>query len=350
MKDIFAHRQKISEELNAFISKKGESISPGIMWGPDFTTRLKTFAASGKLLRGCMVCYVYTLFTGKTPPTSVIKAAAALELTHAALLMHDDVMDQDDLRRGKPSFHSQYKQKILKHHLSDPSRFSESAAICAGDASIFLALELFNDVRVSRKNSVYNLFAHELTLVCMGQIQDMYLQALPTNPSKSTIYATMQAKTASYSGALPLEIGSLLAGQPSKIQKDLRRLGIITGLIFQIRDDELSLTGNPTTTGKPVGSDIKDNKKTLARYYLFKYSEKKDTERLRLIFGNPKAKIADIKYVQKLYQNNRPATAINKEIENLQKKAFKQIDIIDVTSSGKDTFRSLVRFCSQRTN
>ena len=127
----------------------------------------------------------------------------ALELIHSALLIHDDVMDNDDFRRGKPSLHAQYQAVGHKQGLSDRMRFGANMAICGADMCLFMAFGLLDGA----PQTANKLFADILSEVCDGQMQDIYLQTQTAVPSKRSIYSLMKAKTASYSLSLPLAAG-----------------------------------------------------------------------------------------------------------------------------------------------
>jgi len=347
MKPILAYRPLIHAALDTFLAEKEKTISPGIMWGEDFVQRLRPFATAGKLLRGSLLCYSYELFNGHEPPPEVIKAAMALELAHAGLLIHDDIMDQDITRRGLPAVHYQYQLLAEQKKLDDAKHFAESLAICAGDSAVFFAYELLAQTG-PQTAQINNLFSKTLATVCMGQMQDMYLEASSAMPTKKEMYAVMEAKTALYSLALPLVMGAILAVQNLKTQKALHTLGMAAGTIFQIRDDELGALGNAAKLGKPVGSDIIEGKKTLLYYYLFKCAKPSERARLKTIFGNPEATAQDIMYAQKLIKALDIPKLLNQQVRRLEGQAFIAISKLPVTADGAQNLRDLVKFCATR--
>ncbi len=348
MKQILAYRPAIRETMETFINLKEKTVSPEIQWGSDFVRRLRSFATGGKMLRGGLVCYSYQLFSKKKPSAAAIKAAAALEFAHAALLIHDDLMDHDDIRRGQPAIHYQYRMLATKQKLKNATEFSQAMTICAGDMTLVFAFELLT-AAAAKAPEISALFARELMAVCAGQMQDIHLSSTPT-PFKRAIYTTMEAKTASYSVALPLEMGALLAGENPKTRTVLHKLGMTAGTIFQIRDDELGVLGDSIALGKPVGADIKENKKTLIQYYLFKKASDIECRRLKTIFGNPKASEKDIQYVRKLIDQHAICTLIDREISHLQQRAHDCIDKLPVDTKAKLELRALAEFCAKRQN
>jgi geranylgeranyl pyrophosphate synthase len=350
MNAILTYSSTLSTAIEAFIDQKAGSMDTSIAWNADFLSRLRSFASAGKLLRGSMVCFSYAAFSNKQPSKAVFQAAMCLELTHSALLMHDDVMDKDELRRGKPSIHHQYQSLAKKTKLADATNFGESMAICGGDMALFLAFELLAQTKLKPDVStkLQLLFARELAKVCGGQMQDVYLETSSVFPDKPVIYDLMRAKTAGYSLGLPLAMGAILAGQHATTIRKLQSIGAAAGTIFQIRDDELGSLGTTANLGKPIGSDIKKGKKTLFHYYLFKYCENDDRIRLKNIFGNAKASLQDISYVQSLARSYGVPEHLNNEISHLRQKALKQIKQLSLNDQSKMEMNNLVDFCATR--
>ncbi len=350
MKQILAYSPLLRSGIQSFITAKQASVSPEIPWGADFLERLLPFATAGKLLRGSVTCFSYQAFSGQAPSEAVLKTAMALELAHSGLLIHDDIMDEDDTRRGRPALHRQYQSIDKRPDRSDSSHFGVSMAICGGDAALFMAFELLagsqTDPKISRV--LKELFSSRFAMVCAGQMQDIYFEAMPSMPTKKAIYDLMRVKTASYTMALPLEMGAVLAGQPPAILKTLRAIGEAAGIIFQIRDDELGIMGSVRKLGKPIGSDIKEGKKTLLYYYLLKFCGTQDRALLKASFGNPAATPRQIQHVQKLVRHYRIPEVLNQDIAKLQAKAFQQIEKLNIPSRSKTELKALVEFCASR--
>lgn len=350
MKAILAYRPALSSAIGSFIEGKASSVDPSITWNADFLGRLRPFATTGKLLRGCLVCFSYAAFSGKRPSKAVLRAAMALELAHSALLVHDDVMDKDELRRGQPSMHYQYQSLATRRGLAGASGFGENIAVCGGDMALFLAFELLAEAKaepaISKRLNL--LFARELAKVCGGQMQDIYLEASPAMPAKRTIYGLMRAKTAGYSLGLPLAMGAMLAGQAPATIRQLQAIGAAAGTIFQIRDDELGTMGTAAALGKPIGSDIKKGKKTLLYYHLFKRCDAADTARLKKVFGNAKASLQDISYVQAIIKRYGIPALLNQEVGRLQAEAFARIKGLALNSQAETSLKGLVVFCATR--
>lgn len=351
MKRILAYRDRVAAELQAAIRRQAAVAGRDNGWDADFFERLEPFAASGKLLRGCLVCFAYEMFGVAKPDATVYKAAAAVELAHSSLLIHDDIMDRDDLRRGQPSMHRQYARLGSDRQVADSERFGSSLAICGGDAGLLLAFRLMSEVQASAANATAGrVFADQLLQVCAGQMQDVYFDAVPELPAKAAIMALMQAKTAAYTVALPLSLGATLAGQPPDTVRELRAFGESAGTIYQIRDDELGLTGDPAVTGKQAGSDVRQHKKTLIYYFLLQKAAVADKSRIEAIFSKPDVSDDDIADMRELVREYDVASLLAAEIDRLQKRASGHLEALTISSAVRLELLALLEFCAARPN
>lgn len=180
-----------------------------------------------------------------------LPAAAAVELLHNFTLIHDDIEDRDTVRRGRPT---------LWAHWGMPQ------AINAGDALFTLAYQALlrlgqRDVSPARVVTALERFTQATLHITEGQCYDLDFEARE-QVAEATYLAMIEGKTAALIG-LACELGSIIAGAPSEHQRALRTFGEGLGMAFQMEDDLLGLWGNPTRTGKPVGSDLLKHKKTL---------------------------------------------------------------------------------------
>jgi geranylgeranyl diphosphate synthase type I len=350
MKQVLHYGEHLRPRLLKLIATQAEQSDSPIPWEADFLERLSHFAVAGKLLRGGLLCFAYEMYSGHKADVQVQKAALALELTHSALLIHDDIMDNDPVRRGQPSLHWQYRQLGLERKLNDHDRFGANMAICGGDAASFMAFGLLADMRIAPKAArvTHRLFVEHLAQVCFGQMQDIYFDAQPAMPAKSAIYELMKAKTASYSLALPLAMGAALAGHPTTVIRKLEAIGETAGIIYQIRDDELGIFGNEDITGKPTGSDIREGKKTLLYYYLMEACEPAERTKLRRIFGNPALSAADIASVQQLMRDKQVARQLDREVEELGQRAAAAVATLRVSTASRTELYSVIDFCTRR--
>jgi geranylgeranyl diphosphate synthase type II len=202
-----------------------------------------TMAAGGKRVRPQLAMIACGIFGGNEQ--EVAPAAMALEVFHNFTLLHDDVMDKAEVRRGRPTVHIQW---------------NENTAILSGDQMMIEAYKLLAEVPESKLHKVLRLFNEMATEICEGQQYDVDFESQEHVTIEE--YLKMIRLKTSVLLATALQIGSYLAGANEAQQEALYQFGINVGLAFQIQDDILDVWGDPKTFGKAVGGDISCNKKT----------------------------------------------------------------------------------------
>ena len=202
-----------------------------------------TLAAGGKRVRPQLAMIASQLFGGKDE--EVLPAALALEVFHNFTLLHDDVMDKADVRRGRPTVHI---------------KWNENTAILSGDQMLIEAYKLLSGVPADKLPKVLQLFNKMATEICEGQQYDVDFES-QEHVTIEEYLKMIRLKTAVLL-ATALKMGSYIAGANTEQQDMLYEFGINIGLAFQIQDDILDVWGNPETFGKAVGGDISCNKKT----------------------------------------------------------------------------------------
>ena len=270
MKEFFKqYGQEIREELNALFEDWKKNIDGKVPWGEDHIKRLQDFTLQGKMIRGALVILSYLMFSRK-PLGPVKQLAAAIELVQSALLIHDDIMDRDTTRRGGHSIFHQYSLLAEKQGIGEPVHYGESLGICVGDIAFFLAFEILAklDIDPVIRQRIQASWSRTFTTVGLAQIQDMYLSSANREVSEEVIIDLYRTKTACYTFSLPLVTGATAAGRDTAITQALEQIGELLGIAFQIKDDELDLFGTEMETGKPVGTDMEEGKKTLFHLYL----------------------------------------------------------------------------------
>lgn len=212
MKFLSSYKNIVDTRLERFLRDKQKDLRLVNSWGSDAVERLLPFVTAGKTIRGSLVLYSYSLFQ-KSSSELVVNSAAALELYHSGFLIHDDIMDGDTERRGKPSLHVQYQ--------------SDALAMCAGDLCIFLGYQLL-------PSQVQKYVSEELAVVTIAQMHDVI--GVKTQQERLSLY---KYKTARYSFSVPLSVGAQLAVAPDETIIQLETLGEALGILYQMRDDEL---------------------------------------------------------------------------------------------------------------
>ena len=202
-----------------------------------------TLAAGGKRVRPQLAMIACQMFGGKEE--EVLPAALALEVFHNFTLLHDDVMDKADVRRGRATVHV---------------KWNENTAILSGDQMLIEAYKLLAGVPADKLSNVLRLFNKMATEICEGQQYDVDFESQEQVAVEE--YLKMIRLKTSVLLATALQIGGYIAGANEEQQEALYQFGINVGLGFQIQDDILDVWGDPETFGKAVGGDISCNKKT----------------------------------------------------------------------------------------
>ncbi len=335
--------------IDAFLQKKRKAFSDVNLWGEDALDRLESFLQSGKMVRGGLVCLGHEVCTEESSPV-VFPAAAAVEFVQAALLIHDDIIDRDNYRRGLPSLPFQYRQKGEKEGVAEPDHFGQGMAICLGDIGFFLAFELFSELEVPHaiKESIIRLWAQELSYVGLAQMQDLYLSETRSDFGDEEILQLYLYKTARYSFSLPLMTGGIIADGDPKLLEDLEKCGRAFGLLFQLKDDELGLYGSEKELGKPVGSDLKECKKTLHYFYLQQKARNEDVKRLEEICREGILSPDMVQEVRDMLEKYEVGEIINQRMAVLRKELEQRIAGLDIPARYRDIFYELLDFSLYR--
>ncbi len=203
----------------------------------------------------------------------IVSVASALEIFHAAALVHDDIMDNSDLRRGKPSLHRRFEAMHRERGWAGAGRdYGDASALLIGDLLLAWSDELF-DAGAARAGTpdaaraARAQFALMRTEVTVGQYLDMLEEASwRTRPESELLpraHRVIVYKSAKYSVEAPLAIGASLAEASLPQLAALRAYGLPLGVAFQLRDDLLGVFGDPAVTGKPAGDDLREGKRTV---------------------------------------------------------------------------------------
>ena len=344
------YKAAITEQLEKVIKDKQAGFAIVNEWGSDTLDRLLEFSKNGKMIRGALLLCGTEMF-GRKITAEHLKAATALELIQSAILIHDDIIDQDALRRGKPAMHTQFQTLGVERKLDNPAQFGTSLALCVGDVGFFLAFELLNSLTASRetKTRITQLVLQEIQMVGLAEMQDVFFSATSKQIDESEILQLYRYKTGRYTFSLPLACGALFAGQLAPVITKVVELGENLGILFQLKDDELSLFGKTSTTGKPVGTDVLRNNKTLYRYYLYKCATVVEIKRLTTIFGNHTSLQSDIRYVVELLRRYQVQKLVQAKIRITELQVHALMKQLPTNLKLKALLISLMNYNSKRT-
>ena len=267
----------------------------------------------GKRIRPRLCLTAYSLF--KDEFTEEIKVpAAAIEVFHSFTLIHDDIMDKADVRRGVPTV---YK------------KWDENTAILSGDVMSIESYRMIAKAPASTLPAVLELFSTTAAQVCEGQQYDMDFEDLEQVPMED--YLKMIGLKTAVLIACSAKMGALIAGASAEEADLLYRFGYDLGLAFQITDDWLDTYGDPAVFGKAIGGDILNNKKS---WLLTRALEKAGTERfvqaLAMPISTDEEKEAKIAAVKGLYEELEVGTEAIEEIKRLHSQAMESVEKLNL--------------------
>lgn len=331
-------REAIARFLEAELTEAEAPFQRVSPWGRDVAHRLQQFAVRGKMIRGGLVAMGASLF-GAEPDENVVRAGAVAELIQSFLLIHDDIMDRDTSRRGEEAVFYQYARLAREEGIEDWYHLGEALGTCVGDVAMLFSFELLEGLTCESGIAarVRTLFAREITWVGLAQMSDLYYGETEREVTEADVIDLYRYKTGRYTFSLPLSVGAVLAGQEEGTVATLGELGEKLGVIFQIKDDELGLFGDEARIGKPLGSDIAENKKTLFRQYLYARASEAERGELDGIFGAHTVSPEAVERVRGLIEHHRVRADVDRLVDSWAEAARADIAALEADTGADVT-------------
>ncbi|MEV4834060.1 polyprenyl synthetase family protein [Nonomuraea sp. NPDC049486] len=281
-------RSQVDLRLREFVERRLPSDGE-----PDFRPlrdAAEDLLAGGKRLRPAF-CYWGWRAAGGGDEPGVFSAAASLELLQASALVHDDVMDKSDLRRGMPAAHRRFQalhEKSAWHGSAE--QFGEGAAILLGNLLLIWSGEMWRTSGLPARAlaAAQPVHDHMRTELMCGQYLDLLEQANGENTFDSALRVALY-KSGKYSVEQPLRLGLVLAagGRVPWVDELCTTYGTRVGIAFQLRDDILGVFGDPATTGKPAGDDLREGKRTMLVARTLAAASPAGAATVRRLLGDP---------------------------------------------------------------
>lgn len=334
IKQLFGFKEKLDNELKRFLDQKlqeSEQIDSSLKKLVEVVKDI--VLRGGKRLRPAFVYYAYKACGGKEEK-AILYTSQAVEFLHTMALIHDDIIDQAPLRRGKPTAH-----QLL----------GEPGAILAGDLSFVFADEIFTnspfeDGVIRKARAIYDLLREE---VIYGQYLDVFAPE-KEKISEKEIIKILKYKSGKYTVERPLHLGAALAGAPPKVLKVLSDYGLPLGIAFQIQDDILGMFGKEKEVGKPIDSDLKEGKRTLLVAKTLEKLKGKERERFLNILGNKKITRKEIVWAQKLIKETGALAYSQNLAKELTQKAKAAVKESPLQAKGKDFLLGIADYIIER--
>jgi len=346
-------RDKLDRALAAWLDAKREEAaaagSPETLELIDGVGRLATHG--GKRLRPALVYYTYRA-CGGVSDEAALPLALATELLHTYLLIHDDIMDHAEVRRGLATAHALFRDAHRAHALyGDPEDFGRSVAILLGDLSQSWAVELATGVAAGGAGS--RELARAFAAMCQEVIGGQYLELLVAQrraASEEELLRILRLKSGRYTAERPIQLGALLAGAAPQVLAALSRYGAAVGEAFQLQDDLLGTFGDAGTLGKPVDADLREGKFTFLIHHALEKATPGQRDALEAALGNPDATAAETAAaVRVLSETGAPAavTAMIGERLGAARAALEEL-AADLAPDGRLFLEGLIDYLGER--
>lgn len=286
-------------------------------------------AIGGKRLRPVITLAACEAFGGDVQ--KAIRPALGIEVFHNFTLIHDDIMDNAPIRRGKPTVHHKWNTNV---------------GILSGDMMLIKAYELICSVDISNISRVLRVFNETATKVCEGQQLDMEFEE--KDSITVTDYLTMvEAKTAVLLGGA-LQVGVLIAGASDEDAEKMYRFGCKIGSAFQIKDDWLDSFGNAQKVGKRIGGDIAEGKNTYLMIKTRELATENQRNELYYIYHNGHSEQEKIDAVMNLYNQLNINQITMDEIHRLFQEALLALQAVSIPNEQKNFFKEFAEFLIYR--
>ncbi len=275
----------------------------------------------GKRLRPTLVLMAAEIFEGSYQ--EALDAALAIEVFHNFSLIHDDIMDDAPLRRGKETVHE---------------KWDINTGILSGDAMLINAYQLFENYNGDTFKELAQLFTKTAIEVCEGQQYDIDFETRDDVTIPEYI-KMIEYKTAVLVGAA-LKMGAIVAGASESSSSSIYDFGRLLGLAFQLQDDYLDAFGDPETFGKQVGGDIIENKKTFLYLKALEYASEDEQKQLKGLFSlNPDDPSEKISTVKHLFETTGAKDRTREEIKAYTEKAFSALNDLNISEDKKEILK-----------
>jgi len=289
-----------------------------------------SLSSGGKRIRPVLALMAYELY--RYDVEEAVKPATGLEVFHNFTLLHDDIMDKSDMRRGKPSVHKKYNLDI---------------ALLSGDAMSILATSLINQAPRNRQK-IMQAFTRAALDVCEGQQYDMDFESREFISEED--YLKMISLKTSALLAVSLKTGGLMADAPYQDIDALYKMGLSLGLGFQLQDDWLDCFGNQAKFGKPIGKDILNQKKTLLWIEAHEKAEETDKKRMQNIIKDTSLNNEEkVDTVLGIYNKLGIPEQTRNTISSCFDEAESYLSKLSVADTKKTILRDFIRYIKNRT-
>ena len=342
--DTDRFRDELQSSLERFVSDQGDRLHH---LGPD--AALLVDAAHGALRGGkrlralfCVAGFRAVRDPEQDESAALLAASAALELLHASALVHDDLMDDSDTRRGRPAVHRAFEARHREAGWrGDPQQYGAAAAVLLGDLLLSWADERLRTCGLPGPVvlDALRLFDTTRSEVVAGQFLDVSVQARG-DADVDQAMRVLRYKSAKYSVERPLQVGAALAGGPVATLGALSAFGVPVGEAFQLRDDLLGVFGDPQVTGKPAGDDLSEGKRTVLVALALQGASSSEARRLHDALGRP-LDAGEVTELQQVIERSGAVAEVERRITSLTSRALAALEDPAIRPQARTGLRAL---------
>ena len=347
--DADGFRDRVQAALDQFLERQADRLAP---LGPDagrLLAEARALVSGGKRLRAAFCWWGHLAVAAPVDEQALVRACAALELLHASALVHDDLMDASDTRRGRPATHRVFEREHRADAWrGDPEQYGAAAAILLGDLLLSWSDELLRGCGLPVQRVVAALEVLDLcrTEVIAGQFLDVSVQARGRADVDAAM-TVLRYKSAKYSIERPLQVGAALAGADAATMERLSAFGLPLGEAFQLRDDLLGVFGDPATTGKPAGDDLVEGKRTVLVALALDSASDDDAALLDRALGRP-LDDEQVERLRTIFTTSGAREQVEEVITALTERATDSLDRSGLDPGARSVLTRLATAATQR--
>lgn len=353
----------VQDRIDGFLDSRTTILAP---LGPDaldFATVSREFLRGGKRFRALFCWWGWRAFAGRSEPdpetvSVIVGAASSLEIFHAAALVHDDIIDNSDTRRGAPAAHVRFRSThATSGWHGDADAFGRSSGILLGDLLLGWSDELLDEALDSLRDrgtarAARNEFNRMRSEVTAGQYLDILEEQAWGSRTEAeqfeAAWRVIRFKSAGYSIESPLVLGAALAGAGPAALDAVRGFGLPLGIAFQLRDDVLGVFGDASVTGKPSGDDLREGKRTVLIALTRASLPAPHVRIVDELLGDPDLDDAGIASLQATIRDCGALDRVEELIRSHTDDALQALDALDIDDEARASLRTLAKAVTDR--
>jgi geranylgeranyl diphosphate synthase type I len=338
-------KSRVDTVLDDFVAQEADQLAAIDSVLRPVAEQVEAAVADGKRLRAAF-CYWGWRAAGQPDSEALVRAAASLELVHAAAIVHDDLIDDSPLRHGRPTAHVALRAAVRRRPRAGSA--ARSLAMLVGDLLMSLAGQLFATcglpaAYLARARPLWSVMARELVA---GECLEILRTA--ADPDTAASLKVIRYKTAKYTVEQPLLIGGTLAGAAGRLHEGYSAYGLPLGEAFQLRDDLLGLFGDPEHTGKANIDDVRGHRPTPLLTETWRIAGEEEREQLRGLLGRRDLDTGGLETVRELMRRLKTPDLIEDMIATRVETALRTLHDLDVPAPAVAALTALAHSAAVR--